>query len=59
MQVELRAVLSGKPVKVLDRELAKKHYNWADIAESFIHIYRQVASRQKQPGTPKGYAEVA
>lgn len=34
--------LRGKPVKVLDIDVVKEHYDWKNIAEKFIKIYDQI-----------------
>ncbi len=34
--------LNGKPIKALDLDIVKKHYDWKNIAEKFIEIYKGV-----------------
>ncbi|MGE5343001.1 MAG: glycosyltransferase family 4 protein [Candidatus Omnitrophota bacterium] len=37
-------VLSGEKVNILDREIAKTHFHWPNIAEKFIAIYQKLAT---------------
>jgi glycosyltransferase involved in cell wall biosynthesis len=34
--------LNGKPIKALDLDIVKKHYDWKNIAEKLIKIYKEV-----------------
>jgi glycosyltransferase involved in cell wall biosynthesis len=39
---ELINYLDGKPIKTLDLEVVKEHYEWGNIAKKFIAIYDKV-----------------
>ena len=39
---ELIAVMEGKEVKILDREIARQYFHWPNIAKDFINIYRKL-----------------
>ncbi len=39
---ELINYLEGKPIKTVDADVVKEHYDWSNIAEKFIKIYDQV-----------------
>ena len=39
---ELIAVMEGKEVKILDREIARQYFHWPNIARRFVDIYRKL-----------------
>lgn len=41
---ELQQFFKGKPVKPLDRNIAKKYFHWPNIANEFIKVYRHLCN---------------
>jgi len=39
---ELRAIMSGKKVRTLDRNIVKSIYDWPIVAEQYIDLYRKL-----------------
>lgn len=42
-KTEIEAFLDGSEIQVMDREVAKQHYDWKNVAQKFLNIYREVA----------------
>ncbi|MFZ2339160.1 MAG: glycosyltransferase family 4 protein [Bacteroidales bacterium] len=43
-ETKLKDYLNGKPVKSLDLNVVKEHYDWGSVARKFVEIYDQVKS---------------
>jgi len=39
---EFADILDGKPMKVLDREIARSWFDWKNVADKFMNIYNEV-----------------
>ncbi|OGF65040.1 MAG: hypothetical protein A2Y62_16550 [Candidatus Fischerbacteria bacterium RBG_13_37_8] len=44
-RAKLEKVMKGGKIKLLDREIAKKYYDWQNIAKVFDSLYREMASK--------------
>ncbi len=44
-QIEIENFLNGREIKVIDFELAKRNYDWENIASEFNEIYKKVLGR--------------